>query len=83
MYYWALMAAYVGDIDWTLEMLGRAVGRGWSCYQALAGEPWLDCVRSDPRFSRILRDAEARHREAAAALISAGGDRLLGIKAVS
>jgi hypothetical protein len=40
-------------------------------------------VRSDPRFSRILRDAEARHREAAAALISAGGDRLLGIKAVS
>ena len=83
MYYWALMAAYVGDIDWTLEMLGRAVGRGWSCYQALAGEPWLDCVRSDPRFSRILRDAEARHREAAAALISASGDRLLGIKAVS
>ena len=83
MYYWALMAAYVGDIDWTLEMLGRAVGRGWSCYQALAGEPWLDCVRSDPRFFRILRDAEARHREAAAALISASGDRLLGIKAVS
>lgn len=81
MYYWSLMAAYVGDTDRTLEMLRRAVDQGWSCYQALATEPWLDGVRSDARFTHILRDAEARHREAVAAFVSAQGDRLLGIKA--
>ena len=80
MYYWSLMAAYLGDVDRTVEMLKRAVGRGWWCYQALATEPWLDVVRSDPRFTSIFREAEARHREAAAAFISADGDRLLGMK---
>jgi tetratricopeptide (TPR) repeat protein len=83
MYYWSLLSAYVGDTDRTLEMLRRAVDRGWSCYQALASEPWLDVVRSDSRFTHILRDAEAKHREAAAAFVSADGNRLLGIKAVS
>ena len=39
MYYWALMAAYVGDIDWTLEMLGRAVGRGWTACVPTLGFP--------------------------------------------
>ena len=81
-YYWALIAAYAGDVDRTLQMLRRAVDRGWLCYQALASEPWLDGVRADERFSRILRDAEAQHREAAAAFLSAGGDRLLGVRGV-
>ena len=82
-YYWALIAAYAGDVDRTLQMLRRAVDRGWLCYQALASEPWLDGVRADERFSRILRDAEAQHREAAAAFLSAGGDRLLGVRGVA
>ena len=49
----------------------------------MTAEPWLDGVRADPRFSRIVRDPEERHRDAAAAFLAAGGDRLLGVRGVS
>ena len=83
MYYTALMASFAGDHERALEMLERAVDRGWMCFQAMTAEPWLDPVRSDPRFSRVVREAEARHREAAAAFLSGGGGHLLGVKGVS
>ena len=83
LYYWALMAARAGNADAALNTLRKAVDRGWFCYPAMTGEPWLDVARADPRFSRIVREAEERHRDAAAAFVAAGGDRLLGVRGVS
>ncbi len=36
--------------------------------------------RADPAFTKILRHAEVRHREALAAFVQADGERLLGLK---
>jgi hypothetical protein len=61
-----------------MPLLERAVEEGFFCVAALARDPWLDSVRSDSAFMKILRRAESRHREALAAFLDAGGDRLLG-----
>ena len=44
-------------------------------------DPWLDGMRGAPRFLDILRQSEARHREARAAFVVAGGDTVLGLPA--
>jgi hypothetical protein len=48
-------------------------------YHTPRPEPWFDGLRGDPRFTVILKEAETRSREAAAAFAQAGGDRLLGL----
>ena len=80
MYYWALMASVAGAPGEALDMLERAVRHGWMCYQPIATDPWLDPLRGDARFKGILKEAETRNREATAAFVQAGGDRLLGVK---
>ena len=79
-YYWALMSAMMGDLEMALDLLQVTVDRGWLCHEAMATEPMLDQLRSDPRLSRILREMETKQREVAAAFVAAGGDRLLGLK---
>jgi len=49
----------------------------------MARDPWFDTIRADPTFTKTLRHAEARHREALAAFLQADGDRLLGLKVSS
>ena len=61
-----------------LLLLKRAVDEGFFCLDALARDPWLDSVRSDSAFTKILRCAESRRRVALAAFLEAGGERLLG-----
>ena len=79
-YYWALMSVMMGDLEMALDLLQVTVDRGWLCHEAMATEPMLDQLRSDPRLSRILREMETKQREVAAAFVAAGGDRLLGLK---
>jgi tetratricopeptide (TPR) repeat protein len=76
-YYWGLSLAAVGDHAFALDMFGRAISKGFSCDRALVIEPWLDSIRADPEFIRLLRIAEERRRQSAAAFASAGGDKLL------
>lgn len=78
-YLWAAYWAYLGDPALALQYLGRAVSGGYFCYPAIAQDPWLDPLRGDGEFVRILGVAEARHTEAAAAFKDAGGDRLVGL----
>ena len=78
-YYMSLVAAYVGDGERSLAMLERVVAGGWFCHATIAREPWLECVRGTPRFAALIAEAKARHRQAAAAFLEAGGDRLLGL----
>ena len=79
LYYMALMAAYLNDDERTLAMLERVVAGGWFCHATIAREPWLKPVRHMPRFAALVGEAETRHRQAAAAFLAAGGDRLLGL----
>ena len=79
-FYWALLTMMVGDTDRTIELLGMTLERGWCCFQAIAGEPMLDDLRSDPRLSAIVREMESRQQEAAAAFVAAGGESLIGLK---
>ena len=80
-FYWALMAMLTGYRDRVIALLRITLDRGWFCYQAIAMEPVLDDLRSDPRLSAIVREMESKQREAAAAFVAAGGNRLLGLKA--
>jgi tetratricopeptide (TPR) repeat protein len=71
--------AYVGEIAGSLELLGRVIDGGYHCHTFLTRDPWLDSLRSTPKFSRLVRQAEAGHARAAEAYLRAGGERILGV----
>ncbi|HET9267087.1 MAG TPA: hypothetical protein VFO31_02945 [Vicinamibacterales bacterium] len=72
--------AYYGDSATALALLARAVEEGYFGFSTMLRDPWLDTLRVDPAFKKILHLAEVRHREALAAFLQADGDRLLGLK---
>jgi serine/threonine protein kinase len=78
-YFVARHLAYTGDHEGAIRALEWAVDNGFFCSPAMARDPWLDPVRGVPQFSAIVRRAEARHRDAVVAFLSAEGDRLLGL----
>jgi len=78
LFYAARQLAYLGHTDDALNALERAT-TGFYCYPALVRDPWLDPVRALPKFAQSLREVEARHREARAAFVAAGGDKVLGL----
>ena len=79
-YVFARQFAYFGDSATALALLARAVEEGYFCFSTMARDPWLDTLRVNPAFRKILHHAEARHREALAAFLQVDGDRLLGLR---
>jgi hypothetical protein len=66
-------------LEFALSLLNQVVDGGFSCSRPLVHDPWFDSLRAEPRFIRILRRAEAKSADAAAAFAEAGGERLLGV----
>jgi serine/threonine protein kinase/tetratricopeptide (TPR) repeat protein len=76
-YYWGISLAAAGDKTYALDLLSRAVAGGFAVDRAMVLEPWLDSVRGEPEFIRLLRVAEERRRKAEAAFAAAGGKHVL------
>jgi serine/threonine protein kinase/tetratricopeptide (TPR) repeat protein len=79
LYYWAHTAAGIGEADWALELVAKAVDSGLHCPRALEVSPALHFVRQDPGFEAVLDRARASHLTAAQAFAEADGHRLLGL----
>jgi serine/threonine protein kinase len=76
-FYWGISVAAAGNKALALELLAQAVRGGFAGDRAIVGEPWLDSLRGEPEFIRLVRVAEERRRKAAAAFASAGGAHML------
>jgi serine/threonine protein kinase/tetratricopeptide (TPR) repeat protein len=77
-YYLARQLAFLNDVDRATHMLNSTVDGGYFCYPQMASDPWLDPIRSDAEFKRMLSRAQALHQEALEVFKAEGGPRLLG-----
>ena len=77
-YYLARQLAYLSDTGGATRMLRRTVDGGYFCYPQMASDPWLDPVRGDAEFKRILQRAQVLHQEAIEVFRAEGGPPLLG-----
>jgi hypothetical protein len=71
--------AFLGLVAQAMELLRRVVRGGYHCPAALTRDPWLDALRGEAEFVRLVREAEAGRARAAEAYTRAGGERLLGV----
>lgn len=62
-----------------LRLLSLAIENGYSCHYALLHDRWLDSLRSEPSFTQLVERAAEQSRNARAAFLELGGDRLLGV----
>jgi serine/threonine protein kinase/Tfp pilus assembly protein PilF len=79
-FYFARELAAVGNGPRALAMLDEAVEGGFTCFDFMARDPWLESLRDDGSFRAILKRADVRERRARAAFIEAGGDRVLNLE---
>jgi serine/threonine protein kinase/tetratricopeptide (TPR) repeat protein len=77
-YYLARQLAYLNDSGRANRLLKSAIGGGYFCYPQMASDPWLDPIRGDAEFKRILETAHTQHQEAIAVFGAEGGPALLG-----
>jgi len=79
-FYFARQLARLGAPS-ALVWLRRSVEGGFSCFAFASRDPWFEPLRSGEEFRGLLRAMEARERQARAAFIEAGGDRILAVGA--
>ena len=83
LFYWAHVAAGLGDHDTALDLLSRAVDTGFYCVRGFEISPLLTVLRPFPAFDAILLErARVRQQAAAKAFVDADGPRLLGLPAI-
>ena len=75
----ACLLARLNETERALELLSVAVDQGYRCHYALSCHPWLDSLRSHPRFQELANRAEVMGLEARTVFLDNDGDRLLGV----
>lgn len=81
LFYLTRHLAHLKQIVPALDLFRRVVAGGFVCFPAMKRDPWLDPLRKTPEFAKLLGQAEARHREAAAAFVRMQGGVVLGLAA--
>jgi TolB-like protein len=76
-FYLARQYAFLGEQRRALELLERVVDGGYYCYSTMARDPWLDPLRVEPAFARLLRNCETLYRKALDEFQKCSGDRVL------
>src|SRR5262245_25703621 len=79
LFYLSRHLAHLNEVRPALDLLERVVTGGFYCFPAMARDPWLDSLRHEPAFARLMLRAEARHRDALTAFEARGGDKVLGL----
>lgn len=79
LFYLSRHLARLHELGPALDLFERVVASGFFCVPAMARDPWLDSLRKKPVFTKLLRRAEAGHREAVAAFDRLGGNKVLGV----
>ena len=64
-YYMIRSLAHVGKIDRALDVLDE-ISRSFFPVYTFEHDPWLEPIRSSPRFAEIMRAARERHARARA-----------------
>ena len=67
LFYLSRHLAHLSEGASALGLLERVIGSGYACFPTMAGDPWLDPLRTQPAFTKLLRRAETLHLEAASA----------------
>src|SRR5579862_9330876 len=79
LFYLSRHLAHLNEVGPALQLFERVVAGGYFCYPAMANDPWLDSLRKKPAFTKLLRQAETQHRDAAAVFKRLSGEKVLGI----
>ena len=78
-YYSARLLARVGENEFAIETLGRAINGGYACADAMDVEPWFDPIRKTRAFQDLTATARAGRAGAAELFENADGARLLSL----
>ncbi len=79
LYFTARTFAYLRESEEALRVLQRVVEGGFYQPARMTRDPWFDAIRAEPEFIRLLRQVEAKRRDAVAAYLEHGGDKILGV----
>src|SRR5262249_45156997 len=79
LFYLSRHLARLNEVGPALDLFERVVAGGFFCFPAMAHDPWLDSLRKKPAFTKLLRQAETQHLEAAAAFTRVRGEQVLGV----
>jgi len=60
-YSWSMNNIVLGDFDFALALIDKAVDKGYYPYTFFLIDPILDPIREDSRFKRILEKAKIKH----------------------
>jgi tetratricopeptide (TPR) repeat protein len=81
LFYLCRHLAHLHETGPALDLIDRVVAGGFFCFPAMAHDPWLDSLRRKPAFTKLLRQAETQHQEAAAIFSRLHGEKVLGVEA--
>ncbi len=81
LYYLARHLTHLNRVEPALDLLDRIVTGGFFCYPAMLGDPWLEPVRTTPRFTRLFEKVEEKYHATKSEFDTLEGNRILQIGA--